>query len=71
GEAIKKQLSLQNEQVSFLLYHSTNDEDHMRQLETILASGILDIERMDRKIVKTAKVVARLYQLQLEEMGNV
>jgi len=71
GGLIKKQLSLKDEEVSFLLYHSANDEDHMRQFETILTSGILNIDGMDKKIVKTAKIVARLYRLQLEELGNV
>ena len=71
GNLIQKQLSLRDEQVSFLLYHSANDEDHMRQFETILGSGILELKDMDRKIVKTAKIVARLYRLQLEEMGDV
>jgi len=71
GSLIKKQLSLEDGQVSFLLYHSANDEDHMRQFETTLASGILGIAGMDRKIVKTAKIVGRLYRLQLEEMGSV
>lgn len=71
GKLIKEQLSLSDEQVSFLLYHSANDEDHMQQLGAVLASGILDIADMDKKIIKTAKIVARLYRLQIEEIGNV
>jgi 3-oxoacyl-[acyl-carrier-protein] synthase III len=71
GGLIKKQLSLKDEQVSFLLYHSANDDDHMQQFEMVLGSGILDIAGMDRKIIKTAKIVARLYRLQLEEIGNI
>ncbi len=70
GKAIQKQLQLEDSQVSFLLYHSANDEDHMQQFEDTLASGILEIKNMDRRIVKTAKIVARLYRLQLEEIGN-
>lgn len=70
GKRIQEQLSLKDEQVSFLLYHSANDESHMQQFETVLSSGILNIGGMDEKIIKTAKIVARLYRLQLEEMGN-
>ncbi len=71
GEAIKKQLDLSEKQVSFLIYHGENDEDHMREFEETLNSGILEIPDMGKRIVKTAKIVARLYQLQLEEIGNV
>jgi 3-oxoacyl-[acyl-carrier-protein] synthase-3 len=71
GRRIKQQLSLKDDQVSFLLYHSTNDQDHMQQFEAVLSSGVLDIDDMDKKIVKAAKIVARLYRLQLEEIGNV
>lgn len=70
GRAIQKQLSLQDEQVSFLLYHAANDDDHMKEFEQTLESGILDIPQMGARIVKTAKTVARLYRLQLEELGN-
>jgi len=70
GRRIKQQLGLEDEQVSFLLYHGENDETHMREFEDTLSSGILDIAGMDKAIIKTAKVVARLYRLQLEELGN-
>ena len=70
GGQIKKQLSLSDEQVSFLVYHGANDENHMKEFENTLSSGILDIDGMDKAIVKTAKIVARLYRLQLEELGN-
>jgi 3-oxoacyl-[acyl-carrier-protein] synthase-3 len=70
GRQIKDQLGLNSEQVSFLLYHGENDEAHMQGFEDTLSSGILAIPDMDKAIVKTAKVVARLYRLQLEEIGN-
>ena len=38
GRKIKEQLSLSDEQVSFLLYHSENDEDHMKEFEEALTS---------------------------------
>lgn len=69
GEKIREQLELRNDQVTFLLYHGEHDEDHFAKLEQALASGILTPELVDR-IVKTARVTARLYVLQLEELGN-
>lgn len=71
GRAIRDQLELEDEQVSFLLYHSEHDDDHMDEFDQALKSGILAIEGMGRAIVKTAKITARLYRLQLEEIGNV
>jgi 3-oxoacyl-[acyl-carrier-protein] synthase III len=71
GHKIKDQLGLKAEQVSFLLYHGENDEAHMQEFEETLVSGILAIPDMDQAILKTARVVARLYRLQLEELGNV
>ena len=70
GELIRDQLDLQAGGVSFLLYHSDNDENHMERLETALASDLLT-EEVAASIVKTAKVTARLYRLQLEELGNL
>lgn len=69
AEALKQQLHLTSEQVSFLRYHGQNDDDHFDRLRAVLNSGIVDDE-VARRIVKTAKVVARLYALQLEEMDN-
>lgn len=70
GQMIKEQLKLEDKQVSFLLYHSQNDEDHMQEFENTLASGILAIAGIGQKIVKTARITARLYRLQLEEIGH-
>jgi 3-oxoacyl-[acyl-carrier-protein] synthase-3 len=70
GAQIRDQLGLKSEQVSFLLYHGENDEAHMQEFEDTLTSGILAIPDLDRAILKSAKVVARLYRLQLEELGN-
>jgi 3-oxoacyl-[acyl-carrier-protein] synthase III len=70
GKQIRDQLGLKSEQVSFLLYHGENDAAHMQEFEDTLTSGILAIPDMDKAILKTAKVVARLYRLQLEELGN-
>lgn len=70
GNSIKKQLNLEDKQVAFLMYHSAHDDDHMEEFDKALQSGILEIPGMGRKIVKTAKTTARLYRLQLEEIGN-
>jgi 3-oxoacyl-[acyl-carrier-protein] synthase III len=69
AEALKQQLDLTNEEVSFLLYHGQNDDNHFERLRAVLTSGILN-EEVASRIVKTAKVVARLYALQLEELDK-
>ena len=70
GQSIQRQLGLANEQVSFLLYHGGNDDDHLDKLSEAMGGDHLDAALVAR-IVKTAKVTARLYRLQLEELGNV
>lgn len=71
GRAIKEQLQLQDNQVSFFLYHESSDsnENHFERFEKAIQSDLLT-EAMAKKIVKTAKVVARLYKMQLEEIDN-
>jgi 3-oxoacyl-[acyl-carrier-protein] synthase-3 len=70
GLKIREQLGLDERQVSFLLYHGANDDNHFAKLEAAIGSGVLT-EELARRIVKTAKVTARLYALQLEELGNM
>lgn len=53
-----------------MTYHAEHDDDHLEEFERALQSGILEIENMGEKIIKSAKVTARLYRLQMEEMGN-
>ena len=69
GEQIHRQLNLTPAQVSFLLYHGSNDEDHLEKFHKAIESGILT-EKVAKEIVKCAKVTGRLYILQLEEIGN-
>ncbi len=64
---IKHTLYLQDEQVSFLAYHGANDESHIGKLEAIINAEWMT-SAIAQRIVKTAKVTARLYQLQLEEI---
>ncbi|MDF3024212.1 MAG: Long-chain-fatty-acid--CoA ligase [Alphaproteobacteria bacterium] len=70
GKKIKDQLELEDKQVSFFLYHAENDDGHMEKFQETLDCGILELAGMGERIVKTARVVARLYRLQLEEIGN-
>lgn len=69
AEALKRQLNLTNQEVSFLAYHGKNDDSHFDRLRDALTSGVVAGD-VAKRIVKTAKVVARLYALQLEEMDN-
>jgi 3-oxoacyl-[acyl-carrier-protein] synthase-3 len=71
GRAIRDQLGLEDEQVSFFLYHETSDssDNHFERFEKAIQSGLLDSGRAER-IVRTARVVARLYTMQLQELGN-
>ncbi|NER79636.1 MAG: hypothetical protein F6K42_08650 [Leptolyngbya sp. SIO1D8] len=68
AERIQQTLSLNKQQVSFLGYHAVNDESHIGKLNDFLEADWMTPEIGDR-IVKTAKTTARLYRLQLEEIG--
>ncbi len=70
GKDIKEQLDLSDKAVEFYKYHGENDPEHMEEFEQSLNSGILEIENMGEDIVKTAKITAYLYEMQLREIGN-
>jgi 3-oxoacyl-[acyl-carrier-protein] synthase-3 len=55
---------------SFLRYHGDNDDSHMDKLYGLIDRVCTSEEAAD-KIVRTAKVVARLYAMQLEEIEHV
>jgi 3-oxoacyl-[acyl-carrier-protein] synthase-3 len=65
---LREQLQLAEDQVRFLAYHGEADDGHVATLYDILRSGLVDADRAGR-IVRTARVVARLYLMQLEEIG--
>ena len=67
AEKIKKTLQLEDEQVSFLAYHGVNDEAHLGKLDAIINADWMTPD-IAKRIVKTARITARLYRLQLEEM---
>jgi 3-oxoacyl-[acyl-carrier-protein] synthase-3 len=69
GERIQAQLGLPAEAVSFFLYHSESDVQHFQRLDHAIAAGILT-DQLVADIVRCAKVTARLYALQLEEIGH-
>lgn len=69
GTRIQEVLGLKNEAVSFFLYHSESDIKHFQRLDLAISTGILTPEIVSA-IVKCAKTTARLYALQLEEIGN-
>ena len=70
AQAIKEQLSLDDEAVRFLRYHGEGDDEHMEMFDDALAMAVTDDAIAD-DVVRHAKIVARLYRLQLEELDNV
>ncbi|MDY7394543.1 beta-ketoacyl-ACP synthase III [Aureibaculum sp. 2210JD6-5] len=69
GEMIKDQLKLNKDQVSFFTYHGVADENHFHQLEEALNHPFMNME-LAKQIAKTAKTTAKLYEMQLAELGN-
>lgn len=70
AEAIKHQLALGDDAVRFLQYHGEGDDAHMAMFDQALALAVTDDSTADA-VVRHAKIVARLYRLQLEELDNV
>jgi hypothetical protein len=67
---IRAQLGLEEAATSFLSYHGANDEAHLDMFDRALALAVTDSAAGD-DIVRHARIVARLYRLQLEELDNV
>jgi 3-oxoacyl-[acyl-carrier-protein] synthase-3 len=67
GRQVKATLALPDEAVRFLLYHGENDASHIAEFKSMLAMVLPD-GAVARRIVKTARVTARLYALQIEEI---
>jgi 3-oxoacyl-[acyl-carrier-protein] synthase-3 len=70
AKQIQASASLKESATSFLSYHGKNDESHIAKMHEILTEDKL-VAVSHRRILKTARVVARLYALQLEEIDNV
>ncbi|GAB2189686.1 3-oxoacyl-ACP synthase [Sessilibacter sp. MAH1] len=62
---IDELLALPKTATKFMQYHGENDDSHMEKLYTMLNRVCID-ESVIEEITTTAKVVARLYALQLE-----
>jgi Iron-containing redox enzyme len=68
GRRAQSRLGLAPDAVSFLLYHGENDAEHMEEFAQILHMVLPD-EATAARIVTCARVTARLYALQIEEIG--
>jgi hypothetical protein len=68
GRLVQERLTLPDEAVRFLLYHGENDAEHIKEFEEMLAMVLPD-EAVAERIVTTARVTARLYALQIEEIA--
>jgi len=68
GLKVRERLGLPDEALRFLLYHGDNDVAHMEEFRDMLAMVLPD-EATAERIVTTAKVTARLYALQIEEIA--
>ena len=69
GRLVKDRLNLPEDAVRFLLYHGENDAEHMDEFREMLALVLPD-EIVARRIITTARVTARLYALQIEEITS-
>lgn len=67
---IQECIGVDESSTSFLSYHGANDDSHMDKLYELMDRQSLAHQSAE-DIVKTSKVVARLYLLQLEELDNV
>lgn len=67
GKLAQSRLGLPKDAVRFLLYHGENDAEHMQEFEEMLRFVLPD-EATAARIVTCAKVTARLYALQIEEI---
>jgi 3-oxoacyl-[acyl-carrier-protein] synthase-3 len=68
GRQIRERLGLAADAVRFLLYHGENDTSHIGEFEGMLRLVLPD-EATAKRIVTCAKVTARLYALQIEEIA--
>lgn len=69
AERIQELTGLTEDSTRFMTYHGHNDGDHMLRFYAMLDEVCID-EDAAGCIVKTSKVVARLYRLQLEEIQH-
>jgi len=70
AKQIQECLGVSEDATRFLSYHGINDDAHLEKMHGIMNTPAVN-EITAPSIVKTAKVVGRLYVLQLEELDNV
>lgn len=68
GRLAHGRLDLPKDAFRFLLYHGENDAEHMQEFEEMLRLVLPD-DAVAERIVTCAKVVARLYVVQIEEIA--
>ena len=69
AERIQELTGLGEDSTRFMTYHGHNDGDHMERFYDTLDEVCVD-ELTVRSIIKTPRVVARLYRLQLDEVEH-
>jgi pyrroloquinoline quinone (PQQ) biosynthesis protein C len=67
---IAEQLALPDEAIRFFLYHSENDAGHLEEFDEALQLAVTS-DAAGESVARHARIVARLYRLQLEEIDNV
>jgi 3-oxoacyl-[acyl-carrier-protein] synthase-3 len=70
GRRFADVLGLAERQVHFMIYHAEADVEHTGTMDAFLTSDRIDADAADA-IVSCAKVVARLYVMQLTELDEV
>lgn len=70
GRRFADVLGLADGQVHFMIYHAEADVEHTGTMDAFLTSDRLDADAQDA-IVSCAKVVARLYAMQLTELDEI
>jgi Iron-containing redox enzyme len=70
AELAQQQLGLPDQAFTFLRYHGANDGDHLDMFNEALALAISGTAQGE-DVVRHARVTARLYRLQLEEIDHV
>ena len=70
SRCIQQALGVDKDCVSFLYYHGVADEDHYENLVKVLTSPFITPEAAV-EARRIAKIVGRLYALQLEELDNI
>lgn len=70
SEKMADQLDLPDNTFSFFSHHSEHDGDHLDMFDRAITLSVSN-EEVAEDIIRHAKIVARLYRLQLEEIDNV